>query len=93
MRRFVMAISVVGLVLTGFVGTASAKVYKLTLQNMFSMNHPVSYGLEKMAKDLKAMTEGQIEIQAVPPGALVKAPESGVTYMISTFSRIPFFLK
>lgn len=76
MRRFVMAISVVGLVLTGFVGTASAKVYKLTLQNMFSMNHPVSYGLEKMAKDLKAMTEGQIEIQAVPPGALVKAPET-----------------
>jgi TRAP-type mannitol/chloroaromatic compound transport system substrate-binding protein len=72
----VIILSVFALLLVGFVGSASAqKVYKFTLQNMFSLNHPVSIALDKMSKDLKAATDGQIDIQAVPPGALVKSPE------------------
>ncbi|HOO89237.1 MAG TPA: TRAP transporter substrate-binding protein [Syntrophales bacterium] len=73
--KAVIVVSVFALLLTGFVGSASAKVYKFTLQNMFSMNHPVSIALDKMSKDLKAATDGQIVIQSIPPGGLVKSPE------------------
>jgi len=71
-----IVLMVLALVLVGFVGSASAKkVYKFTLQNMFSLNHPVSIALDNMSKDLKAATDGQILIQAIPPGGLVKSPE------------------
>lgn len=60
---------------TGFAGEAHAKkVYRFTMQNMFSMNHPVTVAVNEMIKDLKEMSDGQIMVQAVPPGALVKAP-------------------
>lgn len=76
----VIAASIFALLITGFgpgyVGKADAKkVYKFTLQNMFSMNHPVTTSLNVMIEELKKMTDGQIVIQAVPPGALVKSPK------------------
>ena len=59
----------------GFQGKAHAeKTYKFTMQNMFSLNHPISIAVEKMGKDLKAESKGQIDIQILPSGALVGGP-------------------
>lgn len=59
----------------GFVGDAHAgDTYKFTMQNMFSLNHPISIAVEKMGKDLKAESNGQIDIQILPSGALVGGP-------------------
>ncbi|MBF0111242.1 MAG: TRAP transporter substrate-binding protein DctP [Desulfamplus sp.] len=59
----------------GFYGQAHAeKTYKFTMQNMFSLNHPISIAVEKMGKDIKAESNGQIDIQVLPSGALVGGP-------------------
>ncbi len=59
----------------GFNGNAYAdKTYKFTMQNMFSLNHPISIAVEKMAKDIKAESNGQIDIQILPSGALIGGP-------------------
>lgn len=74
--RYALLLAVlVTFTVTGFTGVAQAKkTYRFTMQNMFSMNHPVSIAVNQMAKDLKTMSDGQIQLQIVPPGALVKAP-------------------
>ncbi len=65
--------------LTGFgsdnTGVAHAgKTYRFTMQNMFSLNHPISVAVDEMAKEVKKESNGQITIQVLPSGALVKGP-------------------
>jgi TRAP-type C4-dicarboxylate transport system substrate-binding protein len=56
-------------------GTAHAgKTYKFTMQNMFSLNHPISIAIAELAKEVKAQSKGQINIQVLPAGALIKGP-------------------
>ncbi len=58
-----------------FVAPAHAgKTYKLTMQNMFSLNHPITIAINKMAADLKKQSNGRIAIRVLPSGALVKGP-------------------
>jgi TRAP-type mannitol/chloroaromatic compound transport system substrate-binding protein len=58
-----------------FVKTASAgKTYKFMMQNMFSLNHPVTVAMNKLAKDVKEQSDGRITVQVLPSGALVKGP-------------------
>ncbi len=52
----------------------AAKTYKLTMQNMFSLNHPISVAINQMAADVKKQSNGQISIRVLPSGALVKGP-------------------
>ena len=59
-----------------FVTTAHAeKTYKFTMQNMFSLNHPISVAMDQLAEDVKKQSNGRITIQILPSGALVKGPE------------------
>ncbi|MFO7886417.1 MAG: TRAP transporter substrate-binding protein [Desulfobacteraceae bacterium] len=48
--------------------------YRFMMQNMFSLNHPVTEAVNHMAQDLKKKTNGRITIQVLPSGALVKGP-------------------
>jgi TRAP-type C4-dicarboxylate transport system substrate-binding protein len=58
-----------------FVKTAhAAKTYKFTMQNMFSLNHPITVAMNQLAADVKKKSDGQIVIQVLPAGALVKGP-------------------
>lgn len=58
-----------------FVETANAaKTYKFTMQNMFSLNHPITIAMNQLAEDVKKQSNGQIVIQVLPAGALVKGP-------------------
>lgn len=58
-----------------FVGTAQAeKTYKFTMQNMFSLNHPITGAMNQLAKDVKEQSNGRIQIRVLPSGALVKGP-------------------
>jgi TRAP-type C4-dicarboxylate transport system substrate-binding protein len=60
---------------TSFVKSAqAAKTYKLTMQNMFSLNHPVTVAINQMAADVKKQSNGRIAIRVLPAGALVKGP-------------------
>ncbi len=52
----------------------AAKTYKFTMQNMFSLNHPITGAMIQLAKDAKEQSNGQIDIQVLPSGALVKGP-------------------
>jgi TRAP-type C4-dicarboxylate transport system substrate-binding protein len=52
----------------------AGKVYKFTMQNMFSMNHPVTAAVKEMAKELKKASDGRIKLQVLASGALVKGP-------------------
>lgn len=77
--RFLLTIFVSLMMITGFntafVTSAQAgKTYRLTMQNMFSLNHPITKAINKMASDLKKESKGQIAIQVLPSGALVKGP-------------------
>ena len=59
----------------GFQGKAHAdKTYKFTMQNMFSLNHPISIAVEKMGKAITAESKGRINIQILPAGALMGGP-------------------
>ncbi|MEA1969188.1 MAG: TRAP transporter substrate-binding protein [Thermodesulfobacteriota bacterium] len=48
--------------------------YKFMMQNMFSLNHPVTQAVNEMAKSIKKDSNGRITIQVLPSGALVKGP-------------------
>lgn len=52
----------------------AAKTYKLTMQNMFSLNHPITSAMNQLAKDVEEQSDGQIKIRVLPSGALVKGP-------------------
>ncbi len=54
--------------------SAHAKKFRFTMQNMFSLNHPISVAVNEMVKDLKKESNGRINIQVLPSGALVKGP-------------------
>ncbi len=59
-----------------FVTTAHAeKTYKFTMQNMFSLNHPISAAMDQLAKDVHEKSNGRITIQILPSGALINGPE------------------
>jgi TRAP-type mannitol/chloroaromatic compound transport system substrate-binding protein len=67
------------MVMTGFenffVKSAhAAKTYKFTMQNMFSLNHPITGAMNQLAADVKEQSNGQIDIRVLPSGALVKGP-------------------
>ncbi len=53
---------------------AFAKKMKFTMQTMFSMNHPITVATTQMIEKIKKETNGDITIQMLPPGALVKGP-------------------
>ncbi len=77
--RFAMVVSFSMLLITGFgasfVQTAdAAKSYKFTMQNMFSLNHPITVAMNQLAKDVKEKSNGRITVQVLPAGALVKGP-------------------
>ncbi len=61
---------------TGVITNAHAEQkFKFTMQNMFSLNHPITLAVNQMAKEVKKNSNGQIVIQVLPSGALVKGPE------------------
>lgn len=73
--KIVSVISV--LIVTGLGMTASAFAkdkFSFTMQNMFSLNHPITKAVTKMASDLKKESNGRINIRVLPSGALVKGP-------------------
>ncbi|MCG8563751.1 MAG: TRAP transporter substrate-binding protein [Desulfobacterales bacterium] len=58
----------------GMAMPAWSKTHKFIMQNMFSLNHPISKAVHNMAKAVKEKSNGQISIQVLPSGALVKGP-------------------
>ena len=52
----------------------AAKTYKFTMQNMFSLNHPITVAMNQFAADVKEKSDGQISVSVLPAGALVKGP-------------------
>ncbi|TKB26828.1 C4-dicarboxylate ABC transporter substrate-binding protein [Desulfopila sp. IMCC35006] len=78
--KLVMAVVVSVMLVTGFgksfVSTAHAeKTYKFTMQNMFSLNHPITTAMNQLAVDVKNQSNGRITIQILPSGALINGPE------------------
>lgn len=75
-QRFIFVFSLSLLVCFGIqpFSAHAGKTYRFTMQNMFSLNHPISVAVNQMATDLKKETQGQIAIQVLPSGALVKGP-------------------
>ncbi len=78
--KLVMGVVLSVMLVTGFgksfVSTAHAeKTYKLTMQNMFSLNHPISVAMNQLAEDVKKQSNGRLTIQILPSGALVNGPE------------------
>jgi len=80
-RKFVTTSSMFLAVLTvmmvsGIVSEANASTkYKFVMQNMFSLNHPVTQAVKEMAKAVNKDSNGRITIQVLPSGALIKGPE------------------
>ncbi len=65
------------MVMIGFGNVTPAhaeKKYKFVMQNMFSLNHPITKAITKMAADLKKDSNGRISINVLASGALVKGP-------------------
>ena len=68
-------VTAVILTMWGTTRTAEAKSYRFTMQNMFSMNHPVTLAVQEFSKEVKKASNGKISVQVLPSGALVKGPE------------------
>lgn len=62
--------------LLGMVSTVQAKTYRFTCQNVNAMEHPGWKVIAAIADDLKTMSQGQIIIDQVGPGGLVKSPQT-----------------
>ncbi len=60
----------------GLAATVQAKTFRFTCQNVNAMEHPGWKVIAQMAKDLKIMSQGQILIDQVGPGGLVKSPQT-----------------
>lgn len=73
--RIVSVISVLIVTSLGMTASAFAKdKFSFTMQNMFSLNHPITKAITKMASDLKKESDGRVNIRVLPSGALVKGP-------------------
>ena len=60
---------------SGLTGVSHAgKKYTFTMQNMFSLNHPITIAINEMVAEIKKESDGKIDIQVLPAGALVKGP-------------------
>ena len=64
------------LFLFGAVSAVQAKTFRFTCQNVNAMEHPGWQVIAQMADDLKVMSQGQILIDQVGPGGLVKSPQT-----------------
>lgn len=74
--KTMFSVFTISILLTGLMGNAHAgDTYKLTMQNMFSLNHPISVAVAQMAEAVKKNSNGQITIQVLPSGALVNGPD------------------
>lgn len=73
-KRSMVTLLVAALVVAGAAMPAWAKTHKFIMQNMFSLNHPITQAVQNMAMNVKKKSNGQINIQILPSGALVKGP-------------------
>jgi len=60
----------------GLTAAVQAKTFRFTCQNVNAMEHPGWKVIAQMAEDLKIMSQGQILIDQVGPGGLVKSPQT-----------------
>lgn len=60
----------------GLTAAVQAKTFRFTCQNVNAMEHPGWKVIAQMADDLKIMSQGQILIDQVGPGGLVKSPQT-----------------
>ena len=74
LRRCMMILLVAMMITAGMTLPAWAKTHKFIMQNMFSLNHPISKAVHNMTQTIKQRSNGQISIQVLPSGALVKGP-------------------
>ena len=63
-------------ILLGTVSMVQAKTFRFTCQNVNAMEHPGWQVIAQMAEDLKVMSQGQIMIDQIAPGGLVKSPQT-----------------
>ncbi len=73
-RRVTMSLLISLILAIGAGAPAWAKTHKFIMQNMFSLNHPITQAVQNMAMELKKKSNGRINIQILPSGALVKGP-------------------
>lgn len=53
-----------------------AKTFRLVCQNVNAIDHPGYIVIEQLAKDVKKMTNGKLIIEQIPPGGMVKSPQT-----------------
>jgi len=75
-RKALLASAVCVLFLFGTVSLVQAKTFRFTCQNVNAMEHPGWQVIAQLAEDLKVMSQGQILIDQVGPGGLVKSPQT-----------------
>lgn len=52
------------------------KTFKLTCQNVNAMDHPGYIVIDQLIEDVKTMTDGKLVINQIPPGGMVKSPQT-----------------
>ena len=78
-RKIVSKLWVLG-ILAGIVLMAgpvqAEKTFKLTCQNVNAMDHPGYMVLDQLIEDVKTLTDGKLVINQIPPGGMVKSPQT-----------------
>ncbi|MDZ7762027.1 MAG: TRAP transporter substrate-binding protein DctP [Desulfovermiculus sp.] len=67
--------------LAGVIALAAApvqaeKTFKLTCQNVNAMDHPGFKVIDQLIEDVKVLTDGKLVINQIPPGGMVKSPQT-----------------
>lgn len=52
------------------------KTFRLTCQNVNAMDHPGYMVLDQLIEDVKTLTDGKLVINQIPPGGMVKSPQT-----------------
>lgn len=52
------------------------ETFKLTCQNVNAMDHPGFQVIEQLKEDVKTLTDGKLVINQIPPGGMVKSPQT-----------------
>jgi TRAP-type mannitol/chloroaromatic compound transport system substrate-binding protein len=71
-----MLVMLAGVVALAATSVQAEKTFRLTCQNVNAMDHPGFIVIDQLINDVKAMTDGKLIINQIPPGGMVKSPQT-----------------
>jgi TRAP-type mannitol/chloroaromatic compound transport system substrate-binding protein len=74
--RLWMMVMLAGIIALAATPVQAEKTFRFTCQNVNAMDHPGYIVIDQLIEDVKAMTDGKLVINQIPPGGMIKSPQT-----------------